>query len=192
MISYLNGKIINKGNGFVIIAVNNIGYKVFTSQILWAEMPIGQDVEIYTHQNVREDALDLYGFKSLAELEIFEMLISISGIGPKTGLAVMAVGNADEIKNSISRGDSNFLTKVSGIGRKTAERVILELREKIQAMPMATIGSAVSGTASTDEIDALMSLGYSLVEARDVLRAVDPGLKKSSERIRDALRKLGR
>jgi Holliday junction DNA helicase RuvA len=192
MISYLNGKIINKGNGFVILEVGGIGYKVFVSQSLGAEFPIGQTAEIYTHQNVREDALDLYGFKSLAELEVFEMLISISGVGPRTGLAVLAVGSAQEIKSSIARGDSNFLTKVSGIGKKTAERVILELREKIQAMPAATIGGAAGGTVSGDEIDALMALGYSLSEARDGLRAADPNLKKSSERIRDALRKLGR
>jgi holliday junction DNA helicase RuvA len=192
MIAYLNGKTINKGNGFVIISVNDIGYKIFVSQNYSAELPIGQAAEIYTHQNVREDALDLFGFKSLAELEVFEMLISVSGIGPKTGLAVLAAGNADEIKSSIARGDSNFLTKVSGIGKKTAERVILELREKIQAMPTATIGGSAGGTVSGDEIDALMALGYSLSEARDVLRAVDPSLKKSSERIRDALRKLGR
>jgi holliday junction DNA helicase RuvA len=195
MIAYLKGKIINKGNGFVIIAVNDLGYKVFVSQNFLAEMPMGQEAEIYTHQNVREDALDLYGFKNLPELEIFEMLISISGVGPKTALAVLAVGSADEIKSSIARGDSNFLTKVSGIGRKTAERVILELREKIQTLSAGTIGGATSGSEGSmnaDEIDALMALGYSLTEARDVLRAVDPSLKKSSERIRDALRKLGR
>lgn len=190
MISFLRGKILNKGQGFVIIEVNNIGYQIFVNPTQYAELDINQSIECYTHQHVREDSLDLYGFKSMEELELFEMLLSISGIGPKSALGVLAIASVDDVKDSISRGDSALLTKVSGIGRKTAERVVLELREKIgklsgaNKMPSGTSSISASG----DEIDALMALGYSLQQARDALKQVDSSIKDSGERIREALR----
>lgn len=193
MISFLTGKIINKGSGFIIIKTGDIGYKVFISPSYLTELEIGEDLEIYTHQYVREEALDLYGFRDLEELEMFEMLLSISGIGPKTALGVLAVGSVDQIKESIARGDSALLTKVSGIGRKTAERVVLELREKVSKLE-AEAGSKElgRGVLSGDEIDALMALGYSMSQARDALRLVDAKIKDSGQRIKEALKKLGR
>ena len=192
MISYLNGKILNKGNNYVIITVGGIGYQVFVNSTMLADLQIGQDAEVYTHQYVREDSLDLYGFKSMGDLEMFELLLSISGIGPKSALGVLAVASVEDVKESIARGDSSLLTKVSGIGRKTAERVVLELREKIGKLKFET-GNLKSGggSASGDEIDALMALGYSMVQARDALRAVDPKIKDSGERIRQALKNVG-
>ena len=191
MISFLSGKILNKGQNYAIIKVGNIGYQVFINSTMLADLDIGQEVEIYTHQYVREDALDLYGFKSVKELEMFELLLSISGIGPKSALGVLAIASVADIKESISRGDSALLTKVSGIGRKTAERVVLELREKIGNLKLET-GNLKSGTGSVsgDEIDALMALGYSMTQARDALRAVDVKIKDSGERIKQALRKM--
>lgn len=192
MISYLKGKIKHKGNGFVILEVNNIGYQVFISPLLYADLNFNQEVELYTYQYVREDALNLYGFKSREDLELFEMLLSISGIGPKSALGVMSIATTDDIKESISRGDSALLTKVSGIGRKTAERVVLELREKIGKLGVgdAKLGGGYLG--SSDEIDALMALGYSLSQAREALNNVDAKIKDSGERIRQALKKLGK
>lgn len=194
MISYLNGTILIKGANYVIIRVGDIGYKAFVNPAMFADLNIGQNIEIYTHQYVREDALDLYGFKTLADLEMFEMLLSISGIGPKSALGVLAVAGVEDIKESIARGDSALLTKVSGIGRKTAERVVLELREKIGKIFIHTKSGQDGGSmaANADEIDALMALGYSLMQARDVLRQVDPEVKDSGERIREALKKLGK
>jgi len=194
MISYLKGKILNKGVGYVIIKVGEIGYQVFINSAMFAELDIGQEIELYTHQYVREDALDLYGFKSMEELEMFELLLSISGIGPKSALGVLSIANVDHIKESIASGDPSLLTKVSGIGRKTAERVVLELREKIRQTRLrqgyggqaAGSGAIVSG----DEIDALMALGYSMSQARDALRAVDAKIKDSGERIKQALKKM--
>lgn len=193
MISFLTGKIINKGSGFIIIKTGDIGYKVFISPSYLTELEIGEDLEIYTHQYVREEALDLYGFRDLEELEMFEMLLSISGIGPKTALGVLAVGSVDQIKESIARGDSALLTKVSGIGRKTAERVVLELREKVGKLEAEAGGKELGrGALSGDEIDALMALGYSMAQARDALRLVDANIKDSGQRIKEALKKLGR
>lgn len=192
MISYLKGKIINKGKSFVVLLVNNVGYRVFVNSVMYAELDVNDEAEIYIHQHVREDALDLYGFKSMEEMEFFELLLSISGIGPKSALGVLSVASVDDIKESIVSGDSVLLTKVSGIGKKTAERVVLELREKIGRLE--GVGKRESGQASAsgDEIDALMALGYSTMEARDALRGVDAGIKDSGKRIKEALRRLSK
>jgi Holliday junction DNA helicase RuvA len=191
MVSYLKGKILNKGQGYIIVETNNVGYQVFVNPVMFADLDMGQEIEIYTHQYVREDALDLYGFKSLEDLEMFELLLSISGIGPKSALGVLSIASVGDIKDSISRGDSALLTKVSGIGRKTAERVVLELREKIGGLGLGT-GNLESGSVSGDEIDALMALGYSMQQARDALRSVNPEIKDSGERIKSALKKLAK
>jgi len=194
MISYLAGKILNKGQSYIIIKVDNVGYQVFINPTMYADLEIGQEIEIYTYQYVREDALDLYGFKSMEELEMFELLLSISGIGPKSALGVLAIASVSDIKESIARGDSALLTKVSGIGRKTAERVVLELRGKISQATDGEQQTADSkgGMISADEIDALMALGYSMSQAREALRAVDVNIKDSGERIKEALKKLGK
>ncbi len=192
MIAFLRGKIINKGESYLILNVNDIGYRIFINQNFLADLTIGENIEIYTHQYVREDTLNLYGFRSNEELELFELLLSISGIGPKSALAVLSVASVSDIKESIARGDSLLLTKVSGIGRKIAERVVLELREKIVRLG-ATGESLKSGyIGRSDEIDALMVLGYSMSQARIALDQVDSKIKDSSERIRQALKKLGK
>lgn len=192
MISFLRGKILNKGKGFVIVEVREVGYKVFVNPTMWAELEIGQEIDCYTHQYVREDSLDLYGFKSLADLELFELLLSISGIGPKSALGVLAIATPDDVKDSISRGDPALLQKVSGIGKKTAERVVLELREKIGYISDNISTQAEGGNMSSgEEIDALMALGYSMQQAREALKNVNPDTKDSGERIREALKKMG-
>jgi Holliday junction DNA helicase RuvA len=193
MISFLKGKILAKKSNFVILRVGDVGYKIFINAVMLADFNVGAEAEIYTHQYVREDALDLYGFRSLEELEMFELLLSISGIGPKSALGVLSIASVADIKDSIGRGDSHLLTKVSGIGRKTAERVVLELREKVGALESGIgKGESGKGNASGDEIDALMALGYSMQQARDALRSVEVEIKDSGERIRAALKKLAK
>jgi len=192
MISYLKGKIKHKGNAYVILEVNNIGYQIFISPLLYADLSLNLETEFYTYQQVREDALNLYGFKNMEELGMFELLLSIPGIGPKSALGVMSIATVDDIKESIGRGDPALLTKVSGIGRKTAERVVLELREKISKLGIGD-GKTVKGQlGSSDEIDALMALGYSLSQAREALNNIDAKIEDSGERIRQALKKLGK
>lgn len=191
MISYLKGKISYKLKGKVIIEVNNIGYSVFVSEGFFNDLKIDTEVQIFTFQNVKEDALDLYGFKTLEELEFFELLISISGVGPKSALSVLAVAQLSDIKESIVRGDSGLLTKVSGIGKKIAERVVLELKDKLLKVGGA-YDLSITANFSADEIDALMVLGYSVVEAREALNQVGQEIKDSAERIRQALKKLSK
>ena len=191
MFAYLKGKIKNKGKGFVILDVRDVGYKVHLNSLYHIELAFGQEVEFYLHHHVKEDASDLYGFRSMDELEMFELLLSISGVGPKSALGVTSVASTDDIKESIARGDSSLLTKVSGIGKKTAERVVLELRDKIGTMVTTkNTESGASIQSSSDEIDALMALGYSLQQAREALKKVDPSIVNSGERIRKALQAL--
>jgi Holliday junction DNA helicase RuvA len=195
MISYLQGRIKNKSQSFIVLLVNSVGYKIFFNSALLSEAIIGAEKEYYIHQHVREDDISLYGFRSMDELEFFELLLTISGIGPKSALGVLSISRVNDIKDSILRGDPELLTKVSGIGRKTAERVVLELREKIGKMDAASAdaGFGKHGISSSgDEIDALMSLGYSMQQARDALKKVDVSVKDSSERIREALRIISR
>jgi Holliday junction DNA helicase RuvA len=191
MISYLKGKISYKLKNTVIIGVNNIGYSVFVGENFLNELKLGQELQLFTHQYVREEALDLYGFKTLEELDFFELLISISGIGPKSAISVLAIAKLSDIKESIVRGDSHLLTKVSGIGKKIAERVVLELKDKLFKIG-GDYNLSGGGSFSADEIDALMALGYSLSEAREALNQVDKDIVDSGQRIREALKKLSK
>ncbi|MBD3248349.1 Holliday junction branch migration protein RuvA [Candidatus Falkowbacteria bacterium] len=193
MISYLNGSILKKGINYIVVNVNNVGYKVFVNEKMLSSLAGGDEVKIWTHQYVREDSLDLYGFSSDEELELFELLISISGVGPKSALAVLAIASVDDIKGSIVSGDPSLLTKVSGIGKKTAERVVLELKDKMAKLNFIskTSGQPASGTSyASDEIDALVALGYSLQQAREALSKVDPEINDPGERIKQALKAI--
>lgn len=192
MIAYLRGKIISKSLNYAILEVNNIGYQIFIGENFLNELKIGSEAEIFTHHQVREEADDLYGFKTMEDLELFGLLLTVSGVGPKSALGVISMASSEDIKEAIVRGDANLLTKVSGIGKKTAERLVLELKTKILrgAGGVATLG--INGVSGSDEIDALMSLGYSLSEARTALNMVDSSLIDSGERVKAALKKMAK
>lgn len=187
MIISLEGKVTFKGLRYVILEVGGIGYKVFVSpETLRKVSQSDGKIKIFTSLYVREDALELYGFLTLAEMELFETLNGVSGVGPRTALGVLGVGSVDMLKRAIASGETSYLTKVSGIGRKTAERIIIELREKM--------GKGVEGSDEfrheEDALDALRSLGYSLREAREALNKVPQDIRGASERIKAALNVL--
>jgi Holliday junction DNA helicase RuvA len=189
MIAFLHGQILAKKENYLILNVNNVGYKVFVPLIWLNQLNLSDDLDLYIHQHVREDCLDLYGFKTLADMELFTLLLSVSGVGPKSALSVMAIAKTGDIKSSIVRGDSSLLIKVSGIGKKIAERVVLELKNKVDLL------AGEDGDHSNyrgDEIDALLALGYTLPQAREALNLVDRNLQNGAERIRAALRLLGK
>jgi holliday junction DNA helicase RuvA len=192
MINFLRGKILVKRDGFIVIDVAGVGYKVFVNSSLLSDTSIGKESEIYIYHHVREDISALYGFKNMEELELFEMLLSISGIGPKSAIGVLTIASVADIKDSIAKGDSGLLIKVSGIGKKTAERVVLELQDKVGSLAVSQKDGIEKGekslASSSDEIDAMVALGYSLQQARDALRKVDPEIKDSGERIKNALK----
>ncbi len=191
MISFLRGTISNKRKDFVIVEVSGVGYKVFVNDVFLSELD--GDVEVYIYQHVREDALKLYGFRNLEELDFFELLLGISGVGPKSALGVLAIADINTVKETIANGDPSLVTKVSGIGKKTAERVVLDLRDKVDVLAGGELaGQTKQANSTSDEIDGLMALGYSMQQARDALREVGADIKDSGERIRQALKKLGK
>jgi holliday junction DNA helicase RuvA len=192
MIGYLRGKIKIKARGYVILDVRDVGYKVHVNDLISGGLSVGQETEFYIYHHVKEDISALYGFMQSNHLEMFELLISVSGIGPKSAMGILAVADIEQIKDSVVKGDSSLLTKVSGIGKKTGERIVLELRGKVEAVASDIGAKAGAVSASGEEIDALMALGYSLIQARDALKEIDPSIKDSGERIRAALKGMGR
>ncbi len=194
MIHSLNGTLSEKeGNKFVIALTlggrMGMSFRLKSSVNVVKSLPeIGENVNVLTYMHVREDAMELYGFLHKEELDFFEMLIGISGIGPKSALGIMGIENVDKIKSAISEGRVELLTKASGVGKKTAERVILELRNKfIQPGSEKIVGVMES---DRDIIEALSNLGYSITQARAALAKVDPTVIAMDERIKSALRLL--
>jgi Holliday junction DNA helicase RuvA len=193
MIAYLKGQVLAKNNNYLILGVNDVGYKLFATEAFLASLKVTAVQEFYISHQVREEASDLYAFKDLEELDMFELLLSVSGVGPKSALAVIALASPVDIKEAVARDDASLLIKVSGIGKKTAERVVLELKGKIMKK-LASQVSVFKDLPSTfsDELEALMSLGYALVEAREALQSLDSNLTDSGEREKAALKKLSK
>jgi len=189
MIGYLHGKIINKSLNYAIVEVAGVGYQVFVGENFLNELRGGVEIELYIHHRVSEQASDLYGFRTMADLELFELLVTVSGVGPKSALGVLAIASTDDIKETIIRGDADLLTKVAGIGKKTAERLVLELKNKVMRISGGKNLETMS-LGSSDEIDALMGLGYSINEARVALSAVDLNITDSGARVKAALKKM--
>lgn len=191
MIAYLAGKIKFNSDNFVVIENNGIGYKVFAPTEVCLKAKSGNEIELYIHQHVREDALQLFGFRSYDELKLFEQLISVSGIGPKTAMAVFAEAKIQDIVSAIVNADASILKRVSGIGAKTAERIILELKNKVAAsIGLAKVKTKEELGADSDAIEALVSLGYSTNQAREALKTVDPSIADVTERVRAALKEI--
>ena len=189
MIASLEGIIELKTDKIIILDVGCVGYRVFCPLQVLAKLPqTGEKAKLFVHSYVREDSFDLYGFLTYPDLEFFELLISVSGIGPKAALAIMSIASLKDLKASVASGQVNLLTKVSGVGKKTAERVILELRNKITAS-VATVKGLQS---DQDAVEALVSLGYTSNQARAALDKVPGKIKEVEDRIKEALKILGK
>ena len=185
MIGSIKGKIILKTNKFLIVETGGVGYKINVSPDTLSKLKkANENVSFWTHTHVREDILDLYGFLDRQELEFFEMLINVSGIGPKGALSILGIASIETLRKAISTGDTAYLTKVSGIGRKTAEKIIIELRDK---MGEEKTGTSLQG--ELDALEALKSLGYSQAEAREALKKILPNTDTNTK-IREALKIL--
>lgn len=190
MISFIFGTVDFLTDKFAVINTGAIGYRVFlnkTTLTIIAKQK--QEVKLYTFLNVKEDELSLYGFLKWGELEFFGLLNSISGVGPKSALAILDLASVEDLKGAIVHEKTDFLTKVSGIGLKTAQRIILELKSKI-----SKVGGQITEFNDDDleALEALQSLGYKLYDAREALKKVSAETTNTSERIREALKVLGR
>lgn len=185
MIAYLKGTVFHKEPSFVILENNGIGYKVFTTT--GTGEVLGEQAEFWIHTVIREDAQELYGFLTREELEVFEKLICVSGIGPKTALGILNVAGVETLRQAVAEEKVAILTTISGIGKKNAEKIIIELRGKLEAPKTRSASLDVE----QDAIAALSALGYSHKEARDALKLVSPDIISVSERLKYALKELG-
>lgn len=199
MISFLEGKIIFRGAGFIILQTEGgVGYKIFISSNFFDltrnanrqsdKNSEEENTKLWTHLSVRENAMELYGFMNYAELEFFETLLKVSGVGPKSALAVFNVASVDVLKNAIASGESGYLTRVSGIGRKTAEKIIVELKDKFGGKD----GANFQFKEDTDVYEALLSLGYSARDARTTINEIEKTISGVENRVKAALKILGR
>lgn len=190
MIAHVNGIIAEKFNTSVIVDVHGVGYEIALSALDFEDANLNDEKKFYTYHKVSENAEELYGFSSLAAKKIFELLISVNGVGPKAGMAILSLATPEEVRNAIANGDVKFISKASGVGKKSAERVIVDLRDKV-GLPSkygaTEVISAVKTEESDEALDALMALGFPLKEATDTLAKVDATLP-TEERIKQALK----
>lgn len=190
MLAYINGTIIEQTPDSVVVDVNGLGYRVYTTPTTALSLEAHTKVTLYTCFVVREHLHALYGFSSREEADFFEMLISVSGIGPRSAIAILSLADVSTLKAATASGDISYLTKVSGIGKKSAEKIVIELRDKIGGTDAQYSESILK--EETDILDALRTLGYSTAEAREALKHVPQDIEESSERLKHALRALGK
>lgn len=194
MIGYIAGKLQALTPKYAIIDVNGVGYRVVIAEKMHSSLAsIGQELKLYTHfsMNPRDGSVELFGFGTPEELSFFELLTSISGIGPKSAQGILAKAELQPLQLAIIQGDEVYLKTVAGLGPKTAQRLILELKEKIASVHLSP-GSQANLTSESEAIEALMALGYSQYQARDALKLVDTKLEKSEHKITAALKILGK
>lgn len=181
MIGFLRGIIASVKPTSVLLDVGGIGYIVHASPGTLASLGKGQEVTLYIHDHLREDSHDLFGFPAEEDLELFERLISVSGVGPKVGLAMLSLGRAEAVRKAIMNGDLALLTSVPGIGKKIAQKIILELKGQL-------VEDDTAPGPDREVIDALVSLGYSAHQAREAMKLVPAEITDVSLRVREALR----
>lgn len=189
MIAHISGEVITKQEKYVVVDVSGVGYKLHVSPSVLEHTKTGERISLWTHLVVKEDALDLYGFTEEKEVAFFEMLIGISGVGPKSALGIMGVAPLETLKAAIAAGDTSYLTKVSGIGKKNAEKIVLELKDKLGGISYETTQGAMK--EESDVVEALEALGYSTAEAREALKHVPDTVEGASAKIKEALKHLG-
>ena len=188
MIAHVHGIVAEKFIDSIIVDVHGVGYEVQVASSDYDSLTLNQEVKLYTHHHVREQAEDLYGFSSLAGKRLFELLITVQGVGPKAALAILSLGRAEIVRNAIAHGDSAYIQGASGVGKKTAERVVVDIKDKVGVPGLYDIGSSESRVGSDDALDALMSLGFPLAAATEMLRDVDDDLS-ADERLKQALKR---
>ncbi|HEY4512728.1 MAG TPA: Holliday junction branch migration protein RuvA [Candidatus Paceibacterota bacterium] len=186
MIAHLKGKVVHNGVKYLVLDVAGVGYKVFATFETIGSGPSGVERSLWIYHAIREDASDLYGFATKDELDFFELLISISGIGPRTALGILNVTTVSALKRAISSGETAHLVKVSGVGKKIADKIVLELKDKVGAK-----SEGIGLKEEVDALDALKSLGFSHSDAREALKGATDAAS-TNERIKRALKILGR
>jgi len=186
MIAKISGIIIHRGDDSIVVENRSgIGYEVNVPSEYSVKYRLGSDVEIWTYHHVREDQDELFGFERVEELNFFKRLLSVAGIGPRVAINIVASTSVSAIAGAIKVGNLDYLTKLAGIGKKTAEKIVLELRDKLDEYASDVV---MTGTDEAEIIEALVVMGYNHSAAREAVKKIDPDEKDLDEKIREALK----
>ncbi len=197
MIYNVKGTLTYADPNFAVVECGGVGFKCFVSMTTLRQLPsVGKEVNLFTYMAVREDAIDLFGFFELGEMEAFKLLITVSGVGPKAAMAILSVLPPDRLSIAVSSGDVRSIQQANGVGKKTAERVVLELKDKMVGIGGSTASAAVSSIQSvasssnaSEAVEVLVSLGFERSDAATVIGAMDKSLSVD-DMIREGLKKL--
>lgn len=192
MIAHVSGTVAEKFANSVIVDVGGVGYEVAVALGDYETALLGEPIKFYTYHHIREQSQELFGFSTLAAKRLFELLIGVQGVGPKAALAILSLADAETVRSAIASSDVAFITKATGVGKKTAERVTVDLRDKVGPPTVLTAGSTSSEAltaiaADDDALEALIALGYTLVDATKALEGVDAALP-TNQRVMQALK----
>lgn len=188
MFGHITGKIFDLKGTKVIVKVGGIGFVIHSTPSYLTKLRIGQESNFWTHTAVKENDISLYGFETEEELRVFELLITVSGVGPKSGLAILSVAGVKSIEEAVATGDTSSLTKISGIGRKTAEKIVLELNGKL----ITTRKGENRTNEDVDVFEALKSLGYKERDIQETIKKLPEDLVGTNEKIKYILKNLGK
>jgi Holliday junction DNA helicase RuvA len=190
MIAHVSGLVAEKFNSSLIVDVHGVGYEVAVAALDYDSALLNEPIKLFTHHHIREQSQELFGFSSLAAKKLFELLITVQGVGPKAALAILSLGESETVRNAIANSDVSFITKATGVGKKTAERVAVDLSDKV-GMPIV-YNTTQTGVAQTmnhndEALEALMALGYNLNDATRALEGISTDLS-TAERVTQALK----
>ncbi len=192
MIGFLKGVIEERLDPYLLINVNGVGYKVLTSYTVLSNGALtGDRIKLFTHTHVREDVLELYGFGALEDLKMFELLIGVSGVGPKTAIGIFALGETSDIKKAVVTGDISFFTSVPRLGKKNAQKIIIELKSKLGSINDLDLSESATQEYS-EVVSALKAFGFSSKEANEAVRQIKGQGKTTEDKVRLALKYLGK
>lgn len=188
MIAHISGKIAEKFAGSVIVDVSGVGYEVIVPAGEFERAVLNEQIKFYTYHNITDRSQELFGFSSLAAKKLFELLITVQGVGPRAGIAIMSLGETEEVRNAIACEDAKFIQKAAGVGKKSAERVILDLKDKVGMAILKPDGVGANINLASDEaLEALIALGFNLNDATKALEQIPRDLP-TEERITLALK----
>ena len=192
MIAHIRGIVTEKIAGTIVVDVQGVGYELSVALGDFEAAQNGQEATFYTYHHIREQAEELFGFGSLAAKKLFQILIAVQGVGPKAALAILSLGSSEQVRNALAQGDAGFVQKAAGVGKKTAERIIVDVRDKVGVPTQfgttgPTLTAPTPGEQPDEAREALMALGYTLADATKALEGIAQDLP-TAERVRLALK----
>lgn len=191
MIASIRGKVILKEGLYIIVETSGVGYKVLVSEKVWSNQKVDSEAFLFIYSHIREDSFDLFGFPETADLKLFENLISVNGVGPKTAMSVFSFSDRAEIINAVLKGDVAFFTRVPRLGKKNAQKIIIELKSKLKDTSTLDLSNDDS-EANADVYAALRNFGFSTKEIGDALRNIDKNATSADEKIKLSLKYLAK